>query len=154
VQEAVAELLGLGGGQLAVQQQDSRPGQQVDGGHGELQPGLVDGEVAGGEAAEAGGLAAADVVLDSGVSAVADLQVLDRAAVGDGRVGEEDLVAHAFVLVEQGQPGAWVGALSADDDAGAVRVPGEVDQAGQLGDFGAGTKGAVLFQGRVPDLVG
>ncbi len=94
------------------------------------------------------------MVLDSGVSAVADLQVLDRAAAGDGRVGEEDLVAHAFVLVEQGQLGAWVGTLAADDDAGVVRVSGEVDQAGQLGDLGAGTKGPVLFQGWVPDLVG
>lgn len=109
--------------------------------------------MAGGEAAEAGGRAAADVVLDSGVRAVADLQVLDRAA-ADGRVGEENLVAHAFVLVEQGQLGAWVGTLAADDDAGAVRVSGEVDQAGQFSDLGAGTEGAVLFQGGVPDLVG
>lgn len=92
--------------------------------------------------------------LDAGMSAVADLQVLDRAAAGDGRVGEEDLVAHAFVLVEQGQLGAGVWTFAADDDAGAFRVPGEVGQAGQLGDFRTGAKGPVLFQGRVPDLVG
>ncbi|BFO13923.1 hypothetical protein SHKM778_03110 [Streptomyces sp. KM77-8] len=63
-------------------------------------------------------------------------------------------MAHAFVLVEQGQLGAGVGAFAADDDAGAVRVSGEVDQAGQLGDLGADARGAVLFQGGVPDLVG
>lgn len=54
---------------------------------------------------------------------MADLQVLHRAA-ADGRVGEEDLVTHAFVLVEQGQLGAWMGTLASDDDAGAVRVSG------------------------------
>jgi len=35
-----------------------------------------------------------------------------------------------------------------------VRVAGEVDQAGQLGDLGPGAKGAVLFECGVPDLLG
>jgi hypothetical protein len=154
VQDPVAELLGFGGGQLAVQQQGPGPCEQVDGGQRQLQPGLVDREVAGGEAAEAGVLAAADVVLDPGVGPVAGLQVLDRPSARDGGVGEEDLVAHALVLVEQGQLGAGVGPLAADDDPGAVRVPGEVDQAGQFGDLGAGARGAVLLQGGVPDALG
>src|SRR5690606_9407302 len=76
VQEPVAELSGLGGGEVAVQQQELGPGEQVDRGQGQLQPGRVDLEVAGGEAAEAGVFPAADAVLDRGVATVADLQVL------------------------------------------------------------------------------
>ncbi|MEV5433189.1 hypothetical protein [Streptomyces sp. NPDC052701] len=53
------------------------------------------GEVSGGEATEAGGLAAADAVLDAGVRPVAYFQLLQR-ALAVGGVGEEDLVAHAF----------------------------------------------------------
>ncbi len=94
------------------------------------------------------------MVLDPGVSPVADFQVLQRASAGDGCVGEEDLVAHALVLVEQGQLGPGVGPLAAHDHAGAVGVAGEVDQAGQLCDLGPGAQGAVLFQRGVPDLVG
>jgi hypothetical protein len=47
-----------------------------------------------------------------------------------------------------------MGALAADDDAGAVRVSREVHQAGQLDDLGAGAKASVLFQSGVPHLVG
>ena len=50
--------------------------------------------------------------------------------------------------------GAGVGALASDDDAGVVRVSGEVDQAGQLGDRGTCAQGSVLFQCGVPDAVG
>jgi hypothetical protein len=45
--------------------------------------------VAGGEAAEASVLAAANVVVDDRVPAVADLQMLDGAAAGVRGVGEE-----------------------------------------------------------------
>lgn len=58
------------------------------------------------------------------------------------------------VLVEQGQLGAGVGSLAADNDTSDVRVAREVDQAGRFGDLGAGAQGAVLFQGGVPDAVG
>jgi hypothetical protein len=71
VQEPVAELLRFGGGQVTLQQESAHPGEQVGGGQGQLQPGGVDGEVAGGEVAEAGDLAAADGVLNSGVDASA-----------------------------------------------------------------------------------
>jgi hypothetical protein len=46
------------------------PGEQVDAGQGEFQPGGVDGEWAGGEAPEVAVFAAADAVLRAGVSAV------------------------------------------------------------------------------------
>lgn len=90
-----------------------------------------------GKAVETGGFAAPDAVLDAGVRAVADLKVLDgSAAARDGSVGEEDLVAHALVKVEQGELGAGMRALTSHDEAGAVRKSGQVDHAGQLGDLG------------------
>ena len=85
---------------------------------------------------------------------MADLQELGGAVAGERGVGEEDLVPQALVLVEQGQLGAGVRSLAAHDDAGAGRVAGKVDHAGQLGDLGAVTQGAVLVQGGVPDLLG
>lgn len=47
-------------GEVAVQEQVLGPGEQVDRGEGELQPGGVDGELAGREVAEAGVFAAAE----------------------------------------------------------------------------------------------
>lgn len=44
VQDPVAEFLGFGGSQLAVQQQDAGPGQKVDGREAGLEPGGVRGE--------------------------------------------------------------------------------------------------------------
>lgn len=85
---------------FAVRQEDAGPGEEVHRREAQFDPGGVDREVAGGEAAEAGALAAPDAVLDDGVSAVADLQELGRAG-GERGVGEEDLVPHALVLVEQ-----------------------------------------------------
>lgn len=99
------------------------------------QPGGVDGEQAGWEASEAGGRAAPDVVPDGGVSTVADLQELGRAAAAVRGVSEEDLVPQALVTVEQGEPGAGARAFAAHDDAGAGRVVAQVDHAGQLADL-------------------
>lgn len=135
MQQLVAELLGLGIGEFAVQEQGAGPGGQVDRGQGQLQPGRVDMEVAGGEAAVAGGLAAADAVFDPGVCAVADLQILHGALSAWG-VREEDLVAHALIEVEQGELGTGVRSLAADGDPVAVGISGQVDHAGQLGDLG------------------
>jgi hypothetical protein len=109
VQYPVAKFLRLGGGQFAVQEEDTGPGEEVDRGEAEFEPGGVDVEVAGGEAAEAGGLAASDVVLDGGMSAVADLQELGGTATGVWGVGEERLMPQAFVLVEQGELGSGCG---------------------------------------------
>jgi transposase-like protein len=63
VQQPIAQLLRFGGGQFPVKEQDLGPGEQVDAGQGQFQPGGVDGELAGREPAEAGVLAAADAVL-------------------------------------------------------------------------------------------
>lgn len=56
------------------------------------------------------------------------------------------LVAHPFVLVGQGELGAGVGAFTAHDEAGAVRVAGKVDQAGQCGEVGPLAEGSVLVE--------
>src|SRR5262249_48544480 len=63
VQEAVSQGLGLGVGEGAVEGEQPEPGEQGRGGQGGGQPGLVDGEQGGGELADSGVLAGADVVL-------------------------------------------------------------------------------------------
>jgi flagella basal body P-ring formation protein FlgA len=60
VQEPVAQLLRLGSGEVTVQ--GLGPGEQVDAGQVEVQPGLVDREDPRREPAEAVGLAAANPV--------------------------------------------------------------------------------------------
>ncbi|MFD7617339.1 hypothetical protein [Streptomyces sp. NPDC059802] len=85
--EGDGEFLGFGGSRLAVQQQDAGPGPKADGREAELEPGGVDGEQAGWAASETGGPAVPDAVLDGGVSTVADLQELGRAAGVTGRHG-------------------------------------------------------------------
>lgn len=55
---------------------------------------------------------------------------------------------------KQGELGAATRAFAPRDDAGAVGVSGQVDHAGQLGDFGSATQGAVLFQGRIARRTG
>ena len=59
---------------------------------------------------QAGVLAAADAVFDSGLGAVSGFAELDLCA---GGVGGDDLVALAGVLFEQGQLRAGVGVLAA-----------------------------------------
>jgi hypothetical protein len=73
---------------------------------------------------------------------------------GIGGVGQEHLVPQSLVLVEQGELGAGVWPLAAHDDAGAVRIAGQLDHPGQLGDLGAGTERAVLVQSGMPERVG
>ncbi|KOT97336.1 hypothetical protein ADK87_19600 [Streptomyces sp. NRRL F-4711] len=84
---------------------------------------------------------------------VADLQVL-KGALAVGGVGEEDLVAHALVQVEQRQLGAGMRALTPHDDPRAVGVALQLHKAGQLGGLRAGAQGAVLFQRGMPDVPG
>ncbi|GAA3380873.1 hypothetical protein GCM10020367_69910 [Streptomyces sannanensis] len=71
-----------------------------------------------------------------------------------GRKGELERAAVTAVQVEQGELGSGMGALAADDDAGALGVVRQVDQAGQLGDLGAFAQRAVLLEGGVSDLLG
>ena len=67
VQHAVAQRLGLGPGEVAVQGQELEPGEQDLPGHRRGQPRGVDPEVKGREMAQAGILAGADRVLDPGL---------------------------------------------------------------------------------------
>ncbi len=100
----------------------------------QFRPGGVDGKDAGGEAAEAGVLATSDPVLDTGVSAVAGLQILDRTLSGRG-VGGQNLVAEPFDGVEQGQLRAGTWDLPAHDEPDAGGIAAVRDQAGDLGDL-------------------
>ncbi len=92
VQQPAAEFLRLGARQFAVQEEGAGPGGQVGRLEAEFEPDRVDAEAAGGETAEAGGLAAPDVVLGGGVPAVADLRVSGGTTSGAGGVGGEHLV--------------------------------------------------------------
>lgn len=94
------------------------------------------------------------MVLDGGVSAVADLKELCGAAAGVRGIGKDYLVPQALVVVEQGQLGAGVRSFAPHGDAGADRVTGEVDHAGQFGDLGAVSQSPVLVQGGMAESFG
>lgn len=93
VQEALAQPLGLGEGQLALEAEKTGPGEQLLGDQRELQPHLVVFEGGEGQVAHPGVLAAADLVLDFCPAAVAQLQGRDVGAV---LVGDEGGVAIAL----------------------------------------------------------
>jgi hypothetical protein len=69
MEQPVAQLLRLSDGVFAVEEQGADPGEKADADQGQLEPGGVDGEQAGGEPAEAGVFAGADAVLDPGMAA-------------------------------------------------------------------------------------
>jgi hypothetical protein len=96
VEESMAKGLRLPAGRLAVQAEALEEGEQDLGGGGEheLQPDLVGGDPAEGDATQPGVLAAADTVFDAGLAAMASLK---RGQVGAVLVGDEDL--------ESGSPG-------------------------------------------------
>src|ERR1700722_5011642 len=75
VQEAVAQRLRLCFRQVAVQGQQLQPGQQDAGGHGGVEPGLVDFVIVGGEVSQSGALPGADDVLNAGVDPVGGVGV-------------------------------------------------------------------------------
>src|SRR5437879_4212619 len=89
VKHAVAESLGLGAGQFAVQAQAAHVGEQVAGDEDDGQPGLVDGEVGRGKVGQPGVFGVADVALAASPAPVDALQVAD---VGIVQIGQEDLV--------------------------------------------------------------
>lgn len=152
VQDPVAQPFGFGGGQLAVKQQHLGPGEQVAGGQGEFQPGGVDREDPGREAAEAGVLAAANAVLHVGVAAVADLKILDGSRPDRG-VGGDDLMAQALNGVEQVQLRTGVWAFPAHDQPGSRREPVQnrrCDEVGDLDDLGAVAQVPIGLQRRDP----
>ena len=79
-------------------------------------------KAAGGEAAQAGVLAAADAVLDPGVGAVAGVE---ERQLPDAGVGGDALVAPAVAFLEGVELRAGVRAFPADEDPGAGRVVGQ-----------------------------
>ena len=74
VQQPVAQGLGLGHGEVAVQQQRLRPDGEVLGGQDQLQPDGVAVPAVERQVGQAGGLGGADAVLDPGALAVPQLQ--------------------------------------------------------------------------------
>jgi hypothetical protein len=98
VQESVAQCFRFYVGEFAVQGEQLQPREQVAGDGRGGAPGLVDGEVTGGQAAQAGVLAAADAVLDPGLGAVAGFKKRDLPG---GSVGGQQLVAPAVMFLEQ-----------------------------------------------------
>ena len=79
VKEAVAQPLGLGLCELAVQAQALRPCEEVLGDEHDEHPGGVEGEAVAREVQQAGGFGIFDAVLDVGVAAVAGFKVDDVA---------------------------------------------------------------------------
>jgi len=73
-QQPTAQLLGFGGRERAVQEQQPGPGEQVAGEADELDPDGVDVQLPGRQMGQAGALGAADPVLDPGVRPVAGLE--------------------------------------------------------------------------------
>jgi len=71
---------------------------------------------------------------------------------GEGSAGEEHLMPHALVLIEQGQLGSGMRPLPAHYDAGADGIAVQVDHAGQVGDRPRHAP-TVLVQGRMPETV-
>lgn len=132
VEESMAERLGFPGARLAVQAEALEEGEQVLGGEHELQPDLVGSELAEGEAAQPGVLAAADAVLGASAAAMAGLEL---GQVGVVLVGDEDLEAEALVIGE-GELSAGMGSFAAADGAGSLG-PGRQVEVGQLADGGA-----------------
>ena len=86
-EDAVAERGRLAAGQLAGEAQRLGPGDQVGGGQGQFQPGLVLLVSAAGQVPQPGCLLGPDPVLDPGVGPVPDFQVreLPAASVGEER---------------------------------------------------------------------
>ena len=122
VQQPVAQPLGLGFGELAVEQQRLGPDDQVVREQHDLKPHLVERERLERELRQAGVLVVADAVLDVRVLAVA---ALDDGDVLVGLVGEDRLEAVAVVVGER-QLRAGVRALAAHDQPASPR--GQADR--------------------------
>ncbi len=97
VQQAVAQALGFGLGELAGEQQPLGLDDQVMRKAHDRQPHLVVGEGPERQVAQAGFLVVADLVLDASAAAVITLELSDRA----GLVGEDRLEAMPVVVGER-----------------------------------------------------
>ena len=77
MQKRVAQTLGLGLGEFALEDEALGEGDEVLGQADQLDPAGVVGEVAEGQVAQPGVFGATDAVLDAGVAAVARFEVGD-----------------------------------------------------------------------------
>ena len=132
MKQSVAELLGLPSLRFANQAQALEEGDQVLCGEHQLHPDLVGQEVLEWEVAEAGVLGATNAVLDSGVSAMTNLEGDD---VGVALVGDEDLEAISLMVCES-ELCSGMGPLAPTDRARPSRPRAQVE-AGQLTDASA-----------------
>jgi len=149
VQQAVAQALGFGVGELAGQQQALGPGDQVVGDEHELKPDAVVLEVAEGQVAQACVLVVADVVLDASTATMTALDLGDVAAL----VGEDRLEAVALDIGEA-QLGAGVRAFAAHEHPRTGWPAGQVEVLGDLSDLAVGPRAAVLIQRANPAVIG
>ncbi len=150
VQQPEAQPLGLGVGELAVEQQRLGPDEQVVREHDDLQPHLVERERLKRELRQAGVLVVADAVFDVRALAVAALDDRDLLV---GLVGEDRLEAVA-VVVGEAQLRAGVRALAADDQPRARGPGAQLDAVGDLGDLAVVALAAVLRERRNPRIGG
>ena len=76
VQQAVAQTFGFGVGQIALQTQAAKLGQEIAGHEHDGQPGLIDGEIGGGQVGQPGVFDVSDVALGAEVvPVVVDFEV-------------------------------------------------------------------------------
>jgi hypothetical protein len=134
----------------AVQGEQLHPGDQFAGQGDDLQPDLVLGEVVQWQVAQAGVLGGPDPVLAAGSAAVPQFQVGQLAAACAGDESGEAVP----VQVGEAQLHAGVRAFLSDDDPHPGRVAGQVEQAGEFGDPGAGPGVAIGLVGRAPRIGG
>ena len=144
MQQPVAQPLGFGLGELAVEDECLGPDDQVVREHHDLQPHLVERELLERELGQAGVLVVTDPVLDVRVLAMAALEHGDLSVV---LVGEDRLEAIAVVVGER-QLRAGVRALTPHDQPGSLRPGGELDAVGDLGDLAVLALGSVLVKRR------
>lgn len=145
-EDAQPEPFGLGHGGPAGAGQALGEGGEVSGEGADFQPDLVVCGVVEGQVTQAGVFGGADAVLDAGVAAVPQFQVGELAAFG---VGEEAGDTES-VGVGEAELRAGVGAFLAQDQPGALRLGGQVDHAGDLGDPCSVAGFAVGVVGRRP----
>jgi hypothetical protein len=165
VEDLVLQGFGFGAGEVACAGEELQPGGEVAGDGLGAVPGGVDGELLGGQAFRAGGVAVFEVVFDSGVDPVAAVETGGDlfggllGGWGDVVVGGEGLVAPSgglllqveFELLDAGEGfrgGVAQGFDPADEHPQALGPGVQVgQQVGDLGDFPDGVRGGLAVQG-------
>ena len=147
VEQPVSNGLWGGAAELSSAADALRPGEEIVRCEAELHPDVVVDDVIEGQVRQPGRFRVADGVLGAGTLA---LLQLERGEVDAGLVGDERGVAHAFDGVEQRKLSALVRAFAAQDQPGPGQPGVEIDERGELDNFGVVTTLAVGFDGRVP----